>query len=371
MSLQTQIDENRRTIRTDGYPISIGELVSMYENGDIDVHPEFQRFFRWSAEKKSRFVESILIGIPIPSVFFYQRPDGILDVVDGTQRLSTIFEFVGVLRGENGALVPPLRLVSGTYLTDLEGKTWVYSDIDSKDSSFTDEQRRLFRREKIDVKFILRESDETAKYELFQRINTGGETLSDQEVRNCLLVMRNPDAFRYIKRLAALPAFQETISLSERLIAEQYDLELVLRFLTLASGSVHVIKRLDDFSSFLTDRMTEYFSANNGLNRDEDLFRWVFETLHSSLEDNAFRKFDVQKDRFVGSFLISAFEAISLGLAQNYQALKGRDLKAGLEQSVKRLWANEDFRSAGGSGISTSSRLPKTLRVGKEYFAQI
>jgi hypothetical protein len=78
IGLQQEIDKTRAEIRTDGYPISIGEWVSIYEKGELDIHPEFQRFFRWSLRQKSRLIESLLLGIPIPQIFVAQRADGIL-----------------------------------------------------------------------------------------------------------------------------------------------------------------------------------------------------------------------------------------------------------------------------------------------------
>src|SRR6266699_3080952 len=93
MGLQQEIDKTRAEIRSDGYAISVSEWMSIYEKGELDIHPEFQRFFRWSLRQKSRLIESLLLGIPIPQIFVAQRPDGVWDVVDGLQRLSTIFEF--------------------------------------------------------------------------------------------------------------------------------------------------------------------------------------------------------------------------------------------------------------------------------------
>ena len=110
MSLQDEIDAQRKQIKADGYPISIGELVSMYKDNELDIHPAFQRFFRWGIEQKSRWIESILLGIPTPSVFVSQRTDGVWDVVDGLQRLSTILEFMGLLRDRKAALLEPLTL---------------------------------------------------------------------------------------------------------------------------------------------------------------------------------------------------------------------------------------------------------------------
>src|SRR5262249_30131097 len=100
--------------------MSIGELANMYRDGDLDIHPAFQRFFRWDANQKSRWIESLLLGIPTPSVFVAQRKDGVWDVVDGLQRLSTIFEFMGILRDDKGQLKPPLVLEGTRYLPSLE-----------------------------------------------------------------------------------------------------------------------------------------------------------------------------------------------------------------------------------------------------------
>ena len=77
MSLQLEIDKARAEIRTDGYSVSLGEWISIYEREELDIHPEFQRFFRWSPKQKSRLIESILLGIPIPQIFVAQRPDGV------------------------------------------------------------------------------------------------------------------------------------------------------------------------------------------------------------------------------------------------------------------------------------------------------
>ena len=195
MGLDQEIKERRTEIRSDGYPMSIGELINLYRDGELDIHPEFQRFFRWSDEQKSRLVESILLGIPIPSIFVSQREDGVWDVIDGLQRLSTIFQLVGVLEDECGELVEPLTLKKTNYLPSLEGKTW---KDDGCSSSIGKTNQLLVRRTKIDVKIILRESSESSKYELFQRLNTGGSQLSDQELRNAILIMVNTEAYRWL-----------------------------------------------------------------------------------------------------------------------------------------------------------------------------
>ena len=124
MALLDEIESKRREIRTDGYAMSIGEWISLYEQDELDIHPEFQRFYRWSETQKTNLIESILLGIPIPPIFVSQRSDGVWDVVDGLQRLSTIFQLMGILRDDQKRLVDPLVLRATKYLPSLEGMRW-------------------------------------------------------------------------------------------------------------------------------------------------------------------------------------------------------------------------------------------------------
>jgi hypothetical protein len=101
------------------------------------LHPDFQRFFRWDEEQKSRLIESVLLGIPLPSVFVFQRKDGVWDVIDGVQRLSTIFQFLGILEDSSEKLVTPLRLQSTRYLPSLKDKAWERPDLDQSTDSQT------------------------------------------------------------------------------------------------------------------------------------------------------------------------------------------------------------------------------------------
>ena len=92
------------------------------------------------------------------------------------------------------------------YLPSLAGAAW---EDTAGAASLTPDQQRLIKRAAIDIKIVKRESDEDAKYDLFQRLNTGGSQLSDQEVRNCLLIMVRPEFYGWIRSLRDLDVFQE------------------------------------------------------------------------------------------------------------------------------------------------------------------
>jgi len=251
MGLQKEIDVARKDIRTDSYSVSIGEWMSMYEKNEIDIHPEFQRIYRWSDTQKSRLIESIFLGIPIPPIFVAQRADGVWDVVDGLQRLSTIYHFSGMLKDENKEPIEPLILEKTKYLPSLDGCKW--EDNKNPSHSLNATQRLLIKRAKIDVSIILRESGEDTKYELFQRLNTGGSLLEDQEVRNAILVMENKKFYEWLRMLSKNKDFVECSAISDRNIEEQYDMELALRFLVFHRMPNDKLKTLGDIGDFLTE----------------------------------------------------------------------------------------------------------------------
>jgi hypothetical protein len=311
-------------------------------------------------------IESILLGIPIPQIFVAQRPDGVWDVVDGLQRLSTIYQFVGILRDEDGRTTPPLTLESTKYLPSLEGRRW--EDDVHPDQSLTPAQRLLIKRAKIDVSIILKESDEKSKYELFQRLNTGGSQLSDQEVRNSIVLMLNRDFFRWMRSLASDPAFQECVALSERAIEEQYDMELVLRFLVFRAMPANELVHLRDIGDFLTERAADLARDKSfDLQGEEEAFRATFSRLQASLASDSFRHYDEKRGKFVGGFSVSAFETIAIGLGYNWKASKLSAQR--LADSVKSLWTNAEFRESSGSGAAASSRVPKVIPLGRKIFS--
>lgn len=367
MTLKTELDDARKDIKTDAYPISIRELASLYKEGELDIHPEFQRFLRWTPEQKTKLIESLLLGIPIPSIFVFQREDGVLDVVDGLQRISTILHFMGDLRDEDGNVLPPLVLEEADYLPSLAGKVWAP---DSHPQYIGDDIQRFFRQEKIDVKVLLRDSDAQAKYELFQRINTGGTPLSEQEVRNCILIMVNRPAYFWLEESAKNENFIACCPLPDRVLLERYDLELVLRFAILYDVPLDEIREIKDLGQFLTTRMrTALAEDGKDLNEVGNIFSRTFAILNEAAGDNALRKYDHVKERFGGPFLISAFELVALGLAHNITFAEQQGA-AWLRGKIETIWGDERADGIYGQGVSTARRLPKTLELGREYFGE-
>lgn len=365
MTISQEVDAARRDIRTDDYPISIGEWISLYQQEDLDIHPEFQRFYRWTDQQKSALIESILLGIPLPPIFVSQRKDGVWDVIDGLQRLSTIFQFVGILKDADDTPVQPLRLLKTTYLSSLENMEWE----SAKDTlTIPEELKRAFKRSKIHVSIILQESNHKTRYELFQRLNTGGSQLSPQEVRNCILVMSNPEFYQWLKHLSAYEPFHQTMALSDKPLAEAYDIEQVLRFLTLAEATDHELQAVGDLGAYLTSRMIQ-LAEDPGFDKAEwqDRLHNTFDRLAATVGENAFRRFNVAKDRHEGGFLVSQFETVTCGVSWN---LSRGALRRDLDCAVRQLWSDTDYTRWTGSGNNAAGRLGRTIPFARQHFAE-
>jgi len=372
VALQDEIDLKIKAISTDGYPMSLGELMNVYEAGELQIHPEFQRFFRWSIEQKSKLIESLFLGIPIPSIFVSQNNDGVWDVIDGSQRLSTLFQFAGILKDENGNLLEPSVLTKTKYLPSLDNKQW--DDKDHPENSLTPAQRIKIKRQKFDIIIVKESSDPGIKFELFQRINSLGTKLSDQELRNCILIMEDKSFYKWILELSQYPSFQNCVCLSDKDTDEQYDLELVLRFFIFKNVDSVTLGEQKNISDYITEYAI-HFTNNANFNRESEeiIFKNTFDFLNSTLGVTSFRRYNSEKERFEGKFLVTTFEAMSVGVGSNIDrwisdtgtlAHKTEKMKS----RARELWQHGDYLDSIGRGARFNTRARVIIPLGKQIF---
>ena len=124
MSLSTEIQEARKDIVSDGYDMSLGEVINLYKDGELRIDPAFQRLFSWDISRKTRFIESIFLSIPVPPIFVFQGDDGTWELIDGLQRVSTVLEFTGDLKDEKGDKKEPSTLNGTKFLPSLVDMRW-------------------------------------------------------------------------------------------------------------------------------------------------------------------------------------------------------------------------------------------------------
>lgn len=367
MGLTEEIAAKSKEIHSDGYSMSLGELANLYKDGELLLHPEFQREFRWTEKQKSNLIESVMLGIPLPPIFVVQEENGVWDVIDGLQRLSTFFEFMGILKEKDGKTKKASVLMKTKFLPSLEGKRWEDKENGDNENTFTQSQRIDFKRVKILITIITKDSDTDAKFELFQRLNTGGSSLTDQEVRNCLMLMTDESFYNFVRELSDEKDFQEVLALSERQLEEKYDMELVCRYLIGKYRNTNEFRNLPDISEFINESiLTLAKDSNFDRDNEKQEFKRLFKILNS-LNIHPFSKYNSSKEAFEGMFLISAFEVIAMGLGKNIKHYTQKNTDD-IIKKIKQLWSNNDFQRVSGTGKSAKTRMASCIDIGDEMF---
>lgn len=366
MNLEEEIERSTNDIKTDGYPMSIGEISNLYREKDLVIFPEFQRYFRWSETQKSDLIESILLGIPIPPIFVAQDSAGKWDVIDGLQRVSTIMEFMGILKKkDSNELYPPSEMIATKFLPTLQGKYWDKSS--EPENSLSEDTRRKFKRRKLDVVIIDSTTNPTAKYELFQRLNTNGSELTAQEVRNCLMLMIKREFYLEVEVMANYNNFESITELSEKQKDEQYEKELITRYLVARNSNLDEINSQEDIKKFLTDEIIKLMNDSDLKIEDEkEDFIKTIDLLNEIYGSNTFKKYNFERDGHEGAFSLSVFEAILCGISENILFWETR--KEALESKIKSIYEEQDYKNATIRGKRPVLRFKELTQFSKGFF---
>lgn len=359
MGLNAEIDKERRTVKTDNTKMSVGEIINLYKDGDLIINPEFQRAYRWDSTQKSRFIESILLGIPIPSIFVAADNDGRWQLVDGLQRISTILQFFGLLKVAD---MKPLILQQTDRLPSLEG---VAASSEAEDASSILDARyiRDIKRTPLEVQIIQRESDAKAKFDLFERINSYGSTLTDQEMLNAALYYVNPKFCNWLRSLTANDAFNKLTTFSNKERIEAYDEEIVLRFLLISTMSYEKIGHIQNYRKELKKfafRLAEQFNSEE-MNNLKTLFEKTFSYMLTVSHD-ILHKWEPDKEKYTNKFSRTAFDAIAC--AFGYAFHNDLSIVDDPLSASRSLWEEPDSISNHSSGIQTAARIQKVVPLG-------
>lgn len=224
-------------IRVDTKSFSLRQIYDMIENQDLELTPNFQRYFVWDNTRQSRLIESILLRIPLPMFYFSQDEEGKITVVDGLQRLTTIKKFM-----DN-----ELQLKNLEYLDSCENR---YYQTKNPKKNIESKYFRWFNMTQIVVNIIDPSSPTEVKYDIFRRINTGGKPLNAQEIRNCLA---KPHVRSLLNDMSSNENFQTTTlgSIKNTRMEAQ---EMALRFITF----------YDYYHKYLNKTDKEFLSSYSG-----------------------------------------------------------------------------------------------------------
>lgn len=343
-------------IEVDTATINLGYLLNMLELGSINLSPDFQRSADiWSKKKKSRLIESILLGIPIPSFYFSENSQGKSDVIDGLQRLCTLRDFVfgKEIESKDGIKKEHLELSDLEFLNENSNKD--YQGITYKNLS-REEQLQLSGY-KITINTIKKGTPPLVKYIIFQRVNTAGVPLTDQEMRHALN-QGIPSTF--IKEMAEIEAFKEATQYKIQTQRMQ-DRDFANRFLGFyLPGNLEKMldeyKQVEDLNSFLNNaliKLNQYKDINDTeLNTIKEKFAASMDVSFRIFGDDAFRKrYDINDPRKPISKAI--FDALSVNIAwltkEDQNSLIANS--ASFKKKLISLFNDEKFKRA----ISTAT----------------
>lgn len=292
-ALNEQLQKERRLVSFDNYDLTVKQLVDMRVSGTIHVPPEYQRQFVWDQERESLLIESVFLGIPVPNVFMATNADSTWEVVDGVQRLGSLAHFLGkpellTLVGKDN----PLTINGLEKLSELNGCT--FADLPKS-------LQLLFETRPLRATVLNDKSDLNVRFDLFERLNTGGISLTNQEIRNCIFRGKLNDQ---LKKLATNIEFSAAIRLKPVDIKNGTAEEFVLRFFAF-------LECYETFDHSVKDFLNDYMKdrADKSLKpASVKLFSSTFALLHSALPDGI-----VRGHRAITP--VNLFEAMSVGTA--------------------------------------------------------
>lgn len=361
---KTQKPWDPTKIRITTKTFSLREAETQIKDGELELAPDFQRAFVWTPRQRTRLVESILLGIPLPAFYFNQDKDGAFQVIDGVQRLSTVKYFMGdqhILNAEDLE-----------YLKDLKGNTYKTLDANT---------RRRFANTMIVTHIIEPQTPDEVKYDIFSRVNTGGSPLTAQEIRHC---MSKAKSRAFLKRLVELESFDRATEYLfwSRDVDGQWardnrrmkDREMALRFCAFRSlGSIEKdyepFESLDAFLLDFTRRIDER-SVRGAPLSDADLERLAGDfdramiNSHTALGKAAFRRWPTGIVRR-GPINRAVFEAHALAFADVAEpAVEPR--KEALTNVLRDAFLDSDYLTAVTVATGDHKRVEYRLRFTRD-----
>lgn len=293
-NLDLQLKEQRRTVDFDTFDIQLQELLRMLEQGEIWIAPAYQRKFRWNEKRCSQLIESLLLGIPVPTLMMATNADNTWEVVDGVQRLSSIVKFAGAADFRAKLKVgEALSLTELQKLKAFEGMG--YSDLPAH-------IQLHLRTRPLKVITLNDKSDKVVRYDLFERLNTGGVALSAQEIRDC--VYQGNFAVK-LEELANTPDFKRVLKLTTLQQRDGTAEECVLRFFAFFDCYRDFVHSVTDF----LDNYMEASSESFDYTPKEKIFCRTFAELAKAFPNG------LSRPGRSGTTSLNLFEGVSVGAA--------------------------------------------------------
>jgi len=350
-TVETFWEKKQRELVTSVVDYNLATLSDLIQTNAIDLSPEYQRRFRWDSVRQSKLIESFLMNVPVPPIFLNEDVYGKYSVIDGKQRLNTIFEF---LRGR-------LQLTGLKIFTDINGLNF---------DSLPQRLKTVIKtRPTLRAVIILRQSDEDVKFEVFQRLNTGGVHLNPQEIRNSAYT---GSLNNLILELSINKQFHKLLGIKKKeqssIYQEMRDAEFVLRYFTFRESWA-------DFSGGMK-RQLDTFMANNRYATPEyirelkDDFLENINTVELCFGEHAFQRWLPEKKQWKKLVLAALYDAQMFacrGIALNQIESKQQKILT----ATKRLFSNHEFRKAIDSATNSPTSFKERINIMRNTIMEI
>lgn len=284
-----------------GADMSFRELISMYEDDEL-LKPELQRKYVWEKPEASRFIESILLGLPIPSIFLANTPDNNKLIIDGYQRIMTVYDYVkkGVFSKDGKAF----KLTNTDKINyRWRGKSFnELSEFDQKKIRQTTIHAIIFEQKQP-------KDNDSSLFQIFERINTSGKILKPQEIRNCVYQGKlNVLLFELNQDIYWRKLYGNEIEDSRML-----DLEFILRFMALGSKEIKEQKTGQiSLKIFLNEFMGKKSNNQDSfIDEKRNEFISTIKFLYDNLGEIAFRNIS-SEGHYQSRFNPTIFDSISI-----------------------------------------------------------
>ena len=359
-NLIESIDSQIIKIRTKSLDVSFNELYDMYKNGELTISPDYQRLFRWEEEKQSRFIESLILEMPVPPIFVIETDDGIYELIDGLQRISSYLHFRGEklnLEGEdlletsdNDSRSDCLRLVGCDIVPDLNGLTF-----DELPKALQIKIKRSFVRMEV----IKKESETALKYHMFKRLNTGGELLSAQEIRNCTIRLLGSEGMTFLEECCRNPDYINVIKrIGRDKFNIRYDQELVLRFFAIKNDIENYRYPVTEYLTRFLEKITTKEVCFD-YETERRIFQETFSFINTQLGEEAFSG-KTSSGVIKNEFILYYFDGIAIALASLIDRINSCDYITEIKNKIEEIKFGSElqsYKTGSVNGVKTRIKL--------------
>lgn len=339
-----------------GADLSFREILIMYGEKEL-VKPELQRKYVWSKVEASRFIDSILLGLPVPSVFFAKEQDETMLIIDGFQRIMTVNDYVeGIFSGDG-----KIFKLSNTENINARWRGKAFAELEPE------EKRRI---KNTTIHAIIFEQkypkNDTGMFQIFERINTGGRTLKAQEIRNCVYQGKCNDL---LFKLNVLPEWREILDLESE-DSRMQDLELILRYFAMRDlhcreeGKLKQINLAKYLNEYMSDKT---HAADEEITQMEKEFKKTFKVIRKIFGKYAFRNLRKGTDLFAKKINPAIFDAITV--STSFVIKSGYCYEENIDYitKYKELLQDETFRQTCSNRTTNVENIKTRIMLASQF----